>query len=251
MRDSLAAIGSRLTYANVMATIAVFCAIGGGTFAFAALKKNSVGTKQIAKNAVKEAEIAKNAVTENKIEAGAVTEQKLGDIEITGNELVNGSVGTGKLADGSVTTEKIADDAVNGAKVNESSLGVVPNAAAANTANTATTATTATRANKANNVLSVSVNSNGSVLAEGQPTQVVKSTVVDGTYTLSFGRDLSGCSAVASIGNVDQSVFIPNDATAGASIGLNGASSNVTVATRDLSGAEEDNNFHLVVVCRG
>jgi hypothetical protein len=246
MRDSLAAFGSRLTYANVMATIAVFCAIGGGSFAFAALKKNSVTAKQIAKNAVREGEIAKNAVTAKKIAAGAVTEQKLGDIEIAGDELEDGSVGTGKLADGAVTTGKIADDAVNGAKVNEASLGEVPRAAAATTANTATTAA---RANKATNVLSASVNSVGSVLSEGQPTDVIKSAVIPGSYTVSFDRDLEGCTAVASIGNVDQSVFIPNDAIAGASIQLNGDDSSVSVVTRDLSGANEDNNFHLVVVC--
>jgi hypothetical protein len=41
----------RMTYANVMATVAVFLALGGG--AYAALKRNSVGSKQIKPNAVK------------------------------------------------------------------------------------------------------------------------------------------------------------------------------------------------------
>lgn len=43
---------SRLTYANVMATIAVFLALGGGAYAVA-LKRNSVGSKQIKPDAVK------------------------------------------------------------------------------------------------------------------------------------------------------------------------------------------------------
>jgi len=42
----------KLTYANVMATIAVFIALGGSAYAAAQLKKNSVGTKQLRKNAV-------------------------------------------------------------------------------------------------------------------------------------------------------------------------------------------------------
>jgi hypothetical protein len=43
---------SRLTYANVMATIAVFLALGGGAYAAFKLPKNSVGTKQIKTGAV-------------------------------------------------------------------------------------------------------------------------------------------------------------------------------------------------------
>jgi hypothetical protein len=47
---------SSLTYANVMATIAVFLALGGGT-AFA-LARNSVGTRQIKPRAVRQSDIA-------------------------------------------------------------------------------------------------------------------------------------------------------------------------------------------------
>jgi hypothetical protein len=43
---------SRLSYANVMATVAVFIALGGASYAAVKLPKNSVGTKQIKKNAV-------------------------------------------------------------------------------------------------------------------------------------------------------------------------------------------------------
>jgi hypothetical protein len=42
----------RLTYANVMATIAVFIALGGASYAAIKLPKNSVGTKQLKRQAV-------------------------------------------------------------------------------------------------------------------------------------------------------------------------------------------------------
>jgi hypothetical protein len=45
-------IKSGLSYANVMATIAVFLALGGGAYAATRLPRNSVGSKQIKKNAV-------------------------------------------------------------------------------------------------------------------------------------------------------------------------------------------------------
>ena len=76
----------RLTYANVVATIALFGVLAGGVAVGAALKKNSVGKKQ----------------------------------------LKTGAVVTKKLADGAVTTPKLAESAVTGAKVDESTLGTVP-----------------------------------------------------------------------------------------------------------------------------
>jgi hypothetical protein len=111
-------IRKRLTYANVMSSIAIFLVLGGAAFAATKLPKNSVGTKQIKKNAVTTAKIKKNAVTAAKIKAGAVS--------------------TAQLGNGAVSTDKIADGAVTGAKVNLSSLGKVPSAANADHANTAT-----------------------------------------------------------------------------------------------------------------
>src|SRR4051794_9280471 len=45
-------VTARLTYANVMSTIAVFAALGGGAYAAVKLPKNSVGSAQIKANAV-------------------------------------------------------------------------------------------------------------------------------------------------------------------------------------------------------
>ena len=42
----------RLTYSNVVATIALFGVLAGGVAVGAGLKKNSVGKKQLKKNAV-------------------------------------------------------------------------------------------------------------------------------------------------------------------------------------------------------
>jgi hypothetical protein len=52
---------SKLTYANVMATIAVFVALGGVGYAATRLPKNSVGTKQIRRAAVTPAKLSKAA----------------------------------------------------------------------------------------------------------------------------------------------------------------------------------------------
>jgi hypothetical protein len=58
----LKSIRGRLTYANVMSSIAVFLVVAGGTaFAASELGKESVGTKELAKEAVSLAKIKKAA----------------------------------------------------------------------------------------------------------------------------------------------------------------------------------------------
>ena len=49
-----------LTYGNVVATLALFLALGGGAYAALKLPKNSVGAKQIKRNAVRSSKV-KNA----------------------------------------------------------------------------------------------------------------------------------------------------------------------------------------------
>jgi hypothetical protein len=63
-------IRTRLTYANVTSTLALFLVLAGGS-AFAAnhLAKNSVGAKQLKRGAVTAAKIKKNAVTPAKLNA--------------------------------------------------------------------------------------------------------------------------------------------------------------------------------------
>jgi hypothetical protein len=60
-----------LTYANVMATIAVFVVLGGGAYAAFHLPKNSVRSKNIAKGQVKKSDLAGGAVTAGKLKTPA------------------------------------------------------------------------------------------------------------------------------------------------------------------------------------
>ena len=101
-------ISKRLTYANVMSSIAVFLVLGGAT-AFAAKK---IGSNEIKGNSITTGKIKKEAVSASKIKKNAVT------------------------------TSKIADGAVTGAKLNIGTIGTVPNAVHANTADNANNANT-------------------------------------------------------------------------------------------------------------
>jgi hypothetical protein len=64
-------IRRRLTYANVIATLAIFLALGGGAYAALRLPVGSVGTAQIKSNAVTLSKIAARARTALRGAAGA------------------------------------------------------------------------------------------------------------------------------------------------------------------------------------
>jgi len=54
---------SKLTYANVVATLALFIALGGSSYAAIKLPRNSVGSAQIRAKAVGGSELASRSVT--------------------------------------------------------------------------------------------------------------------------------------------------------------------------------------------
>jgi hypothetical protein len=141
----------KLNYANVIATIALFVALGGAAVA-AGLPKKSVGPQQLKPGAVTTRALHRQAVTAGKIAPKAVTAGKLGanavlpgnlgngiistikladgsviaskikNGVVTTNKLDNGAVTTAKLGDGAVTTTKLNDDSVTSAKLRDNSV---------------------------------------------------------------------------------------------------------------------------------
>ena len=75
------AVRQRLTYANVVATLALFLALSGGVVWAA----NKIGTKNLKANAVTAGKIKRNAVTSAKIRGSAVTTAKIkaGAVDLT------------------------------------------------------------------------------------------------------------------------------------------------------------------------
>lgn len=66
-------IAKRLTYANVMSSIAVFLVLGGATaFAATQVRKNSVGTNQLKNDSITTAKLKRYSVTGEKINLGTL-----------------------------------------------------------------------------------------------------------------------------------------------------------------------------------
>ncbi len=68
----MSCIRLRLTYANVMATVAVFIALGGGAYAAASLPAGSVGAKQLKNKSVTPSKVAPGTIALFKGQKGAV-----------------------------------------------------------------------------------------------------------------------------------------------------------------------------------
>ncbi|WP_134738935.1 hypothetical protein [Nocardioides sp. 503] len=97
----------RLTYANVVSTLALVIAMGGGGAAVAAgLAKNSVGSPQIKNGAVKKADLGAGSVVSTKIKDGAVTGADV-------NESSLGKVPSAKRADAAGSAENVLGAVVN------------------------------------------------------------------------------------------------------------------------------------------
>jgi len=95
----------RLSYANVVATLALFLALGGS----AVWAANKITSKQIGKGAVKTKNLAKNAVKAKQIASNAVTSAKIKKEAVTAAKLHSGSVTRTQLASGTLAGLQVAD----------------------------------------------------------------------------------------------------------------------------------------------
>jgi hypothetical protein len=96
-------LASKLTYANVVATLALFIALGGASYAAVTLPKNSVGAKQIKKGSISADKLSKSAIKSLAGIPGAA-----GPAGINGRDGAQGQPGTAGLAEGFSATGSVS-----------------------------------------------------------------------------------------------------------------------------------------------
>jgi len=121
-------VRERLTYANVMATLALFVALGGAGYAAVKLPRNSVGPKQIKEDAVKASEQAPNSVAGGNlidesvggddVAEGAIGSSELANGAVGGDDIGDGIIGSSEIANGGVTSEDLGGSSVTASKLN-------------------------------------------------------------------------------------------------------------------------------------
>ena len=209
----LRGLRERLTYANVMATLAVFIALGGVSWAALKIPANSVGSRELENNAVRGKEIKNGVVGSKDLKDGAV-----GPDALQGN-----AVGFDNLAPGAVDGSKVKDGSIPYGKLD--SQTVSPR-------------------------LFAHVNSSGVLGESSGVTNVTHPST--GQYGVTFNRDLHGCVAVATVGFGFGPGVIGAGATAQTrmNLGNNPASVGVTVYRNGYTFANvENDDFHLIVAC--
>jgi hypothetical protein len=100
------------SYASVVATLALFVALGGTAAAVTALPRDSVGPPQIRKDAVRSPEIAKDAVRSPEIATDAVRSPEIAKDAVRAPEIANDAVRSPEIADDAVGSSEIRDNAV-------------------------------------------------------------------------------------------------------------------------------------------
>lgn len=111
----------QLNYSNVIATVALFIALGGAAVA-AGLPKKSVGPQQLKPGAVTTKALRRKAVTSGKIAPKAVTAGKLGPFAVLPGNLGNGIITAEKIGDGSVIASKIKNGVITSNKLNNAAV---------------------------------------------------------------------------------------------------------------------------------
>jgi hypothetical protein len=103
----------RVSYAGVMASVALFVALGGTAAAVTALPRDSVGAPQIRKDAVRSPEIAADAVRAPEIAKDAVRAPEIAADAVRSPEIAEGAVRSSEIRDGDVRLADIATGARN------------------------------------------------------------------------------------------------------------------------------------------
>lgn len=106
-------IRNQMTYANVMATIAVGIALGGTSYAALTLPKNSVGDRQIRVGAVRGSEVKNGSLGAKELSAAA-RRSLTGAVGPVGPQGPAGPAATPYFAVVSATGERVAGNATSG-----------------------------------------------------------------------------------------------------------------------------------------
>lgn len=202
---------SRLTYANVVGTLALFVAIGGGTvYAALELGKNSVKSKNIAKGAVKTSDLGRKAVTSPKVKDGTIKAEDIAAGVIKLDADVTGSATAGPQ--GGINTNTTSPLPLSGTTSFTPSAGDVSAVAAEGRFTIATTSATE------------SCNPGVNVLVNGEPSRIFvnpESGEDSTTPVEAFGRDAAGPYGLVDPGtplNITAELFGDPECTAGSQL---------------------------------
>jgi hypothetical protein len=239
----------RLTYANVVSTLALFLVVTGGVVWAA-----KIGPRQIARDAVKAKHVRADAIGSAELAAGSVGTAELESDSVGTRELEPGGVGTDELAPASVDETKLSQNAVGPNSLQGNAVGsdqLAPDSVGTRELKAGAVEFENVAAGALSPRLFAHVNSSG-VLAENSGNVEAAGRSSIGQYFVDFNRDLRGCVGVASVGFGFGPGVIGAGATAQVRMNLNNDASVVGVTVyrggftfNDVA----DSDVHLIIAC--
>jgi hypothetical protein len=200
---------TRLNYANVTATLALFVTLGGTGYAALSLPRDSVGSREIRPRSVRHSELGRNAVESDNVRNGSLG---LSDLSTDARARLSGARGpTGAIGPGGPP----------GSAGMKGDRGAPGKDAATDWA---------------------VVNNLGNAY-RGTASAVTHNEA--GRYLVTFAQPVDACAYAATLARVQ---LDPGDAPAG-SITVAEENGGVRVRTYNAAGAVADIGFHLIVVC--
>jgi hypothetical protein len=195
---------ARLTFANVVALIALFVALGGPAWALQGVNtvfsddivNGEVRSLDILNGGVTIADLADGSVGAGEVVNGALTGAELADGTVSGADVTNGSLEGTDVEDRSLSGEDLAEGSVTGSEVAESTLGQVPSAGVA--AHATTIADDSVTASS----LGVITRRIGTVVVPGNSPENGNYLLKDVTVTCASGEIAIGWEAYWTIGHI-------------------------------------------------
>jgi hypothetical protein len=251
---------------NVIGYVALFFAISGTAVALDG--ENTVFSDDIVNGEVKRSDIDSVAVNGPKIATDAVSNVKLADDAVANAEVADGAIANPELADGAVGPAEVQDGAITSAKVlddNQAGGGLGPSDLATNSVAQAEVATDGIAATEIQNdsidtgeivdfglsnqdvgVLFAQVNADGTLAnSSGGVISARVGGVGAGTYEVDFGRNVTACAFIASLGTATSATQLGEVSA----VDRSGNVEAVFVETNTSAGANGDRAFQLAVIC--
>jgi hypothetical protein len=166
MKSWFSRVRTRLSFANVVSTLALFLALGGTSYAAAQLPFNSVGKGQIKSNAVGKSEIAANSVGTSELRNSGVAAA----------DIKSGAVGPSEVRANAIDSDELADGGIGAADLSDAAKTAVADVKGV--------------------TFRVSANADGTGAA-GNAKGVAKGGA--GVYSVDLGTDVRACQRVASL----------------------------------------------------
>ena len=113
----------RLSYANVMSTIAVFGVLGGTAIATHPGGQDTISSKDIIDSEVRSPDIANGEVKNADLAANSVGSGKIADRQVKNADLSIGASSSNTIADGGIQGVDVKDDTLTGTQIDSSAIG--------------------------------------------------------------------------------------------------------------------------------